>query len=67
MLMHFIQFCPVYAAQCNTLHNKLKWKARDIASLLNDPKCIKLFLLFAHTSGRFTKTFGNLHPPANKS
>ncbi|KAF8438892.1 hypothetical protein L210DRAFT_3542524 [Boletus edulis BED1] len=38
-------------------------KARQLPSLLSDPKCMKHTLQFLHDSAQFTQTFGDLTPP----
>ena len=66
MVVHFLIFCPAHAKHRCTLNNKLKWKARNLLTLLAEPNGIKPLPAFAHVTRRFQETFGNLNPPADK-
>jgi ribonuclease HI len=63
---HFLIFCRAHAKHRNTLNDKLKWKARNLSTLLAEPIGIKPLLAFTHATKRFQETFGNLNPPADK-
>ena len=65
-IAHYLIFCPAHARHRRLLNDKLKWKARNLTTLLAEPKGIKPLLTFAHATRRFQETFGNLNPPDDK-
>ena len=62
-VLHFLLKCPHCEIHCAQLRHKLQQKARNIACLLADPKCLKSTLSFIHATGRFRTTHGNLDLP----
>ena len=62
-VLHFLLECPHHETHHVQLRHKLQQKARNIACLLADPKCLKSTLSFVHATGRFKTTHGNLDPP----
>ena len=65
-VLHFLLECPKYANARSRMRHQLHRKARDISSLLADPKCTKATLAFIHTTNRFKATHRDLSLPPEK-